>query len=513
MAVAVDLIRRFRGLRALVIGDVILDSYLEGSATRLCSEGPVPVVRQTAEERTPGGAANSAANLRALGAEVILLGVVGADPAGRLLRAALSEHNVSDRWLVEDQACSTLHKLRILADNQYVVRFDEGVTARCSTATNDRLIAHLEAEFPRVDLVVVSDYGYGVAAGALLERLRELRAADPRVLVVDSKRLAHFRHAGATAITPNYREACLTVDPAAPVDAGTDPARVETVARGLLAEVDAELAAVTLGPGGVFLASRAGLARRLPAHPVPYAHDVGAGDSFTAALALALGAGAAADEAARIGLAAGAIAVTKRRTAVVRHQELLQRVSARDGAGVGAAAQGWTALRAELDLLPALPDGRRPRIVFTNGVFDILHAGHVHFLRAARALGDILVVGVNSDRSAAALKGKHRPINGQHDRLALVAALEPVDHVLLFDEETPREAILALRPDLHVKGGDYAGETLPEAEAVHAVGGQIHIVPLLGDLSTSGVIDRIIALAAPPAPALAERAQGAGATL
>ncbi|HVI17240.1 MAG TPA: PfkB family carbohydrate kinase, partial [Gaiellales bacterium] len=192
----------------------MLDSYLEGTAARICTEGPVPVVRKTAEQRAPGGAANTAANLRALGAEVCLLGIVGGDAAGRLLRAALQKSGVDDRWLVEDSRAGTLHKLRILADGQYVVRFDEGETRQCAPATEARLIAHLEERFPRCDLVVVSDYRYGVASDALLTRLKALRAAQPSVLLVDSKALQRFAALGATVVTPNQHEAALIVGPA-----------------------------------------------------------------------------------------------------------------------------------------------------------------------------------------------------------------------------------------------------------------------------------------------------------
>jgi D-beta-D-heptose 7-phosphate kinase/D-beta-D-heptose 1-phosphate adenosyltransferase len=189
-------------------------------------------------------------------------------------------------------------------------------------------------------------------------------------------------------------------------------------------------------------------------------------------------------------LDAAGIAVTKRRTAVVEGRELLRRVGLR-----AATAARESAGRA--DLSAHLDDARRAgrTIVFTNGVFDILHAGHVELLRRARDLGDLLVVGVNSDRGVRRLKGPTRPINGERDRLALVAALDAVDHAVLFDEDTPAELIRALRPHLHVKGGDYAGATLPEADAVRAVGGRTVILPLKGDLSTSATIARILTLA------------------
>lgn len=488
MPAAVDHVRRFRRLRALVIGDAMLDSYLEGTAARLCSEGPVPVVRKTAEERAPGGAANTAANLRALGANVTFLGMVGPDSAGEHLRSLLRQRGIDDRWLVQDQGVSTLHKLRILADGQYVVRFDEGDTAQCSGEGHTRLLAHLDETFPRCDLVVISDYGYGAVSDRLIDRLRALRAARPCVLVIDSKQLHRFRQAGATIVTPNYREACLTVRPLSHSDDDIQHADVDQIGRQLLEVIDAESVAITMGGDGAALIVREGPALRIPAHAVAHVHDVGAGDSFTAAVALALASGANRADAVRIGVDAAGIAVTKRRTAVTYHQELLQRVSLADHAvhrQTGPRAGAALASRLDAERLA----GRT--IIFTNGVFDILHAGHVHFLRQAKELGDILVVGVNSDRSARRLKGEGRPINRERDRLALVAALDAVDHVILFDEANPAALIRKLRPHVHVKGGDYDGESLPEAEAVHEVGGRVVILSLTGSLSTSGMIDRI----------------------
>jgi D-beta-D-heptose 7-phosphate kinase/D-beta-D-heptose 1-phosphate adenosyltransferase len=377
------------------------------------------------------------------------------------------------------------------------VRFDEGETRQHTREGRQRLLAHLDAVFEACDLVVVSDYGYGAVSDELLSRLCLLRMARPCVLVVDSKNLQRFRDMGATMITPNHLEACLTVAPSEPYDRTVDPDKIERIGRILLGQIDAEYAAITLAEQGVCLLDRRGGAVHLPAHPVAHANDVGAGDSFTSAVALGLAAGASAEEAVLIGIDAAGIAVAKRQTAVVYHQELLQRVSLRDHAA--SAALGYpavAALAAALDAERFAQGGNTPRrIVFTNGVFDILHAGHIEFLRQAKALGDILVVGVNSDRSARQLKGRGRPINSERDRLALVAALDPVDHALLFDEETPATLIRALRPDIHVKGGDYAGEDLPEAEAVREAGGTIMIVPLIDGLSTSGVIDRIVALA------------------
>ncbi len=496
---AVEIVRGFRGRRALVIGDVMLDSYLEGTAARLCSEGPVPVVRKTGEQRLPGGAANTAANLKALGADVLLLGVVGNDPAGALLRATLRSLEIDDRWLVEDDTAETLHKLRVLADGQYVVRFDEGgARGPCSSRAARRLLATLGRVFPRCDLVVVSDYGYGVASDAMVARTRELRAARQAEcpLLVDSKEVQRFRNAGATVVTPNHLEAQLALAAERPAERGAPPLQTEArlphmeeVGRRLLVQLDCMHVAITLGAAGVLLMGRDAPPLHVPAHPATHANDVGAGDSFAAATALALGSGADAATAVRLGVDAAGIAVTKRWTAVVSHHELLRRASLRDHeAGRRAPLsphgrrddQGETMERTMARLAERLAAGRAAgrTVVFTNGVFDILNAGHVGFLRQARALGDVLVVGVNTDRGAAGLKGQAAPLTHERDRLALIAALDPVDHAVLFDDDTPAETIRALRPHIHVKGGEYADEALPEAEAVRDVGGCIVILPL-----------------------------------
>ncbi len=487
MASRTELVRRFRGKRVLVIGDVMLDSYFEGTAARLCTEGPVPIVKRTAEIRQPGGAGNAAANLADLGAEPRLLGIVGNDATGAALRSALRGRGVSDEWLIADEAALTLHKLRILADGQYVVRFDEGDTSRQSHALSDQLMAMLDAAIEDCDAILVSDYTFGAVVDAFLTRLPALQVERAIPLIVDSKNLRRFAEAGATVVTPNNLEASLLVDPSAPVD--HDYAQL---GRRLLSILDAEYAAITLAQDGVLLAGRDGSMRHVPSHPVARANDVGAGDTFAAALTLGLAAGADVIAAVEIGVDAAAIVIAKPHTATVGYQELLQRVNLRELSSQNDTGEGsLTRLLETLELRRMVGE----HIVFTNGVFDILHAGHVEFLRQARAQGDLLVVGINSDRSARQLKGRNRPINSELDRLALIGALDPVDYCLLFDDETPTDLIRHIRPHVHVKGGDHAGIELPEAQAVRDGGGDVVILPLVGNLSTTSVIDRIVALA------------------
>ncbi|HEX3724354.1 MAG TPA: PfkB family carbohydrate kinase, partial [Nitrolancea sp.] len=315
--------------------------------------------------------------------------------------------------------------------------------------------------------------------------------SDSRVLAVDSKKLARFREAGATIITPNHLEAQLAAGISDGDPAADDISSTIRIGRRLIEAMDVEQVAITMGSEGVCLVDHHGRARYLPAHPVPHVSDVGAGDSFLAAVALSLATGTDARQSAQIAIEAACIAAGKRRTSVVYLQELLQRVSLNEHlAPARRPEQEIVSVIAEIDA--ARRSGKT--IVFTNGIFDLLHAGHIEFLNRARELGDLLVVGVNSNRTTQLLKGSNRPINDERSRLALVRALAPVGHAILFDDEEPSALIRALQPDIHVKGGDYAGVDLPEAEAVAEVGGQIVILPLAGNQEARQMIERIAVL-------------------
>lgn len=500
MTKALSLMQRFPELRVLVIGDAMLDSYLEGEASRLCREGPVPVVRKTAEHHFPGGAANTAANLRALGASVAFLSLIGQDRAGNLLREDLVKRGIDTQWLLENAAVTTLHKLRVLADGQYVVRIDDGQLSQGDTLEPElqrQLLKGLEEQYANCDVVVVSDYCYGVVSKAMIERLRQLHQAQPKALLVDSKDLERFRDLEATMVTPNYAEARKLVqkDLASDVIEHGDLQTMEELGKQLTSLLRAEYIAITLGQQGVFLISRQGRTWHLPAYPVASANDVGAGDSFASATALALAAGGQPEDAAHIGIEAACISVSRRWTAPVYLQELRQRFQQREDLPE---VMEHAKEKALAELASTLEAARQAgqRIVFTNGIFDILHFGHIRLLRQAKMLGDVLVVGMNSDASTRKLKGEGRPINNERERMALVAALDAVDYVLLFDDDTPGEIIRTIRPHVHVKGGDYIDKDLPEAEAVREAGGRVVIIPLEDGKSTSNTIARIVEVTA-----------------
>jgi D-beta-D-heptose 7-phosphate kinase / D-beta-D-heptose 1-phosphate adenosyltransferase len=472
----------FAGASVLVIGEAMLDSYLEGSTTRLCPEAPVPVVALSARHDRPGGAANAAANAATLGARVSLLSVVGDDPEGAILRDSLQGRGVGTAHLMTQPGRRTLAKHRVVAGSHLLVRFDQGCTGPIAADVEARLIWALESLWAGSDAVVVSDYGYGVLTPGVIAKVAAMQAVAPRVLVVDSKRLADYREARPAAVKPNYGEALALLG--AP-DPGTSSARVEWMAAQgprILEMTGARIAAVTLDAEGALVFERDRPPYRTYARPERHAKAAGAGDTFVAALALALAAGAEAPAAADLASAASAAVVGKEGTASCDADELRERVSP---AGKPIAGPDELARRLE----SYRRQGRR--VVFTNGCFDILHRGHVSYLSRAKALGDVLIVGVNSDASIRRLKGPERPINGLDDRVEVLSALSCVDHVIPFDEDTPHDLIRAVRPDVFVKGGDYTRAMLPEAELVERLGGVVEILPFVSDRSTTDIIARI----------------------
>lgn len=480
---AIPTVRRFKNRRVLVVGDALLDAYLHGHASRICAEAPVPVVEAHGKTIAPGGAANTAANVASLGGQVSFLTVVGTDDASNSLRRELGALGVSDAHLLIDSDRTTVHKVRILADGQYLVRYDEGDARPLSRETRRKFLERFRELFESHDTIIISDYHSGVVGPALIETLAELNARSQKRVLLDSKKLLAFRRCPLSVVKPNHREAAATL--------GWRPARADNhlaeLGNQLVRRLLSEWVVITLGEEGSAIFGRDGSFYRVPPRPVLNPQPVGAGDTYIAALSLALDAGAGIQVAAEVAAEAAAVATTHAGTACVTQQELLQRLSLRGDPLADAA-----------DLLQQIHQHRRQgqRIVFTNGCFDILHSGHVAFLQQARALGDVLVVGVNSDVSVRRLKGQTRPINTQADRVAVLAALEAVDYVVLFDENTPERLISQLRPDVHVKGSDYTIDRLPEARIVESYGGQVVILPLVEGKSTSAIVRKIARLSA-----------------
>ena len=475
------LIDAFPRLRVLVIGEAMLDAYLHGTSGRLCREAPVPIVAVEARTHVPGGAANAAVNARALGARVTLLSVIGDDAEGAALLAALAARDVDTRQVLVDPARCTLAKHRVFAGAQMLVRFDVGSTARVDRAHEASLVERLGALVAEHDAVIVSDYGYGVLTPRVIGALGAAQAASSRVIVADSKALGAFRGVGVTAVKPNYDETLRLLGGRSAARGG---ARADVMARHgerLLEITGAQIAAVTLDTEGALFFERGRAPYRTYARPADHARAAGAGDTFASALALALAAGGDVPTTAEIASAAAAVVVAKDGTATCSREELRAYVA------------GDEKLAPDLaSLLGRLQADRRAgkRIVLTNGCFDILHRGHIGYLNAAKTLGDILIVGLNTDASVRRLKGPTRPINALEDRSAVLAGLSAVDHIVAFDEPTAVELCAAVRPHVFVKGGDYTRDRLPEAAVVQSQGGEVRLLPYLKDHSTSSIIAR-----------------------
>lgn len=472
----------FKGRRVVVIGDALLDVYLSGAVGRLCREAPIPIVEIERRALVPGGAGNVAVNARTLGATVTLLGVIGDDREGEALRAALSDAGVDVSHLLTVRGRDTPAKHRLQGGPQMLARFDQGSRAALDDATTSELVNRLTRLYGNADVMILADYGYGLFSSAVIQALAYLQRRQPRRVVADSPQLTRFAPIGVTAVKPSFNEALRLLNLPGPE---ADRGRAETIiahADELLVVTRARIAAVTLDIDGAIVLERDRPPYRTYARPAQRSRSTGGGDTFGAAFALALAVGADTPEAAELAAAAAAVVVAKDGTAPCSAEELRAIIGGGDKRVVDA-----TVLRERV----AQHRSRGERIVFTNGCFDILHRGHVTLLNRAKALGDILIVGINSDASVRRLKGAGRPINPLEDRIKVLAALSFVDHIAVFDGDSPTDLISLIHPHVYVKGGDYTRETLPEAPLIESLGGAVCILPYLADRSTTNLIDRI----------------------
>lgn len=486
MKVEIDystIIRRFHQKNILVIGDLILDIYIRGASSRLSPEAPVPVVDVESVSFLPGGAANTALNIRKLGAAVSLLSVSGLDQDGEHTRRILSDAGVDTTPVFAFENRKTISKSRVMSGNHVITRFDSGTTSLLDKGMEEVVTTFLENCFTRYDAIVFSDYNKGTITDAVLQTVIRLRQIYGTYVAVDSKRLPYFRQVQPALVKPNYNEFVSLVNGESKTSGRAEQVLTDGAAT-LPAITGARTVAVTLDAEGAVIIS-SGATFTVCSEYIASPNVVGAGDTFTGAFALAEISGAEADTAGTIACAASSIAVRKTDTACCTQHEL-----------EGHFSRNRKTLRSadELEKLVALYRAEGKRVVFTNGCFDILHSGHVSYLNRARQLGDILIVGVNNDQSIRRLKGEKRPINPLPDRLHVLAGLAAVNHVVSFGEEkddTPVQLIRVVKPDVFVKGGDYTRDKLPEAETVESLGGEIVFLSLVPDHSTTSIIQQI----------------------
>ena len=466
---------RFDQAQVLVLGDIMLDRYWEGGTSRISPEAPVPVVKVEQVNDRPGGAANVALNIAALGAGAQLSGYTGDDEMAGSLEDMLSGAGVHCAFTrVPDHP--TITKLRVISRHQQLIRldFEESELARAGAPLADTLPGLL----PHCGALVLSDY----AKGALDDPTPLIAAAKAHGLpvLVDPKGTDFARYRGATLLTPNLHEFEAVV--------GHCPSESELVERGeqLMTELDLQALLVTRGEHGMTLLRPGEKELHLPARAREVFDVTGAGDTVIAVLASAFAAGADLPVAVALANIAASIVVGKLGTATVSGPELRRAVQQDQGSERGAV----TLDQLEIALADARSHGEK--VVFTNGCFDIIHAGHVTYLEEARKQGDRLIVAVNSDASVRRLKGKGRPINPEERRMAVLAGLEAVDWVVCFRDDTPCSLLEALKPDILVKGGDYAGkEEVVGWEIVEGYGGEVRVLGVVDDLSTTAIVTQI----------------------
>ncbi len=467
----------FTSARVIVAGDVMLDRYWHGGASRISPEAPVPVVRVEQRVERPGGAGNVALNIAALGSKVTLLGLTGEDEAAKVLQNRLAAARVNCHF-VQMTGCSTIVKLRVLSRHQQLIRLDFENDFAEHAPVN--LLEPLKKLLPEGDVLVLSDYGKG-ALRQVGELIVLARQAGKRVLV-DPKGTDFGVYRGATLMTPNLAEFEAVV--------GHCRDDQELVSKGeqLRRRLELQALLITRSERGMTLLREGEQALHLPAHAREVYDVTGAGDTVISVLAAALAAGEDFPSATALANAAASIVVGKLGAATVNTDEL------RSAMGEGAVVN--SALLTEDELLAVLAEARArgERVVMTNGCFDILHAGHVSYLEQAKRLGDRLIVAVNDDASVRRLKGNgdaQRPVNPLAQRMRVLAGLKSVDWVTPFSEDTPERLICRVLPDILVKGGDYRPQQIAGHQCVTAHGGEVRILGYEQGISTSRMIENI----------------------
>jgi len=479
---AESLFNKAKNLKALIIGDIMLDEYLWGKAGRISPEAPVPVVDVNREELRLGGAGNVANNMVAMGFEVSLCSVIGGDENGSILRRAFTGKGVDVEGVFEDPLRMTSKKTRVLAANQQVVRIDRETRVDIHRDYEDKIVEFVTGQARKWDVILVSDYQKGVLTPKVLDTVINLGRRHGIPVVVDPKGNDYSKYRAATIITPNCKEAEIASRIPIP-----DEKSLNAAAACLLESGEYDALLITRSSEGMSLYLRDGTIAHLPTVAREVYDVTGAGDTVVAALGLGLAVGLDFAEASRLSNVAAGIAVGKLGTSTVSPAEII---------GVISHEHMDSEVKIKnLDVLVALIEAEKERgrkVVFTNGCFDLLHVGHVRYLQKARTYGDLLVLGLNSDASVRRLKGEKRPLIGQRERAHILAALDCINYVVIFDEDTPLQLLQALKPAVLVKGGDYTPDEVVGKDLVESYGGRIELVEFVDGKSTTNIIDKIL---------------------
>ena len=464
----------FSKANVLVVGDIMLDRYWYGATNRISPEAPVPVVKINALEERPGGAANVAMNVTSLGGEAKLIGLTGIDEPAKILTEQLQQqHVVCD--FVALNSHPTITKLRVLSRNQQLIRLD--FEEPFCDVDSVPLLQRIENALPQAKVMVLSDYAKGVLSS--VEAIIKMAQQANVPVLIDPKGTDFTRYQGATLLTPNMSEFEAVVGPCHSEE------DIELKGHQLIRDYDIKALLVTRSEKGMTLLQIGQPTYHLPTQAKEVFDVTGAGDTVIATLAASLAAGYTLEDSCFLANASAGVVVGKLGTSTVTQVELEDAIRARTDNGFG--------VMSEEDLLNQVANARQrgEKIVMTNGCFDILHAGHVSYLANARKLGDRLIVAVNSDQSVKQLKGESRPINPLMQRMIVLGALDSVDWVVPFEEQTPQRLIARILPDVLVKGGDYKPDQIAGSKEVIAAGGEVRVLNFEDGCSTTNIINSI----------------------
>ncbi|MBX7150204.1 D-glycero-beta-D-manno-heptose-7-phosphate kinase [bacterium] len=465
--------------KILVVGDIILDKYIWGVVERISPEAPVQVVHVQRENIALGGATNVAHNLAVIGCDVTMLGVIGNDDDGSTLKSELAAKTIRTDGVFVDTQRPTTTKTRVVAGNQQVVRIDHEVADNISQEIENQISAFLKKYIQNFDLVILSDYRKGVLTDKIITDVLSVAKQHHVKTLVDPKRQDFSIYSGATVIKPNLKEAEAAVRRKLKTQDDSYKAIKE-----IQQKYNAESVILTRGKEGMMVIENDSIAI-IPVTAREVFDVTGAGDTVIAYLGLLIASGYSYVEAAKIANVAAGIAVSRVGTTTVSKEEVYHQLEE-----MTSGSKKILTLQEISSLLPSLRHNKK--IVFTNGCFDILHVGHITLLNKARKLGDKLIVGLNSDASIRRIKGEKRPIVSEAERAHILSAIESVDYVVIFDEDTPLELIKAVKPDILVKGSDYTVEKVIGHDVVEAYGGQVALVDLVNGFSTTNIVESIL---------------------
>lgn len=460
----------------LVVGDLMIDHYIWGKCERVSPEAPVQIVEVKDESNRLGGACNVANNLISLGAKVSMCGVVGSDEMGSWLVGNLHSQgvDVENIFVVNDRP--TTQKTRIIVSNQQVLRVDREEKNDIPDEVSHDILDFIENKISNYDCIILSDYNKGVLNESFTQALIKLARSENKFILCDPKGQDYIKYKGATLLTPNKAEAQI----ATKITIDNDEKLTQALAN-LKKQCELSISLITLSEDGIALLDKKGKLLKIPTIAKEVYDVTGAGDTVIAALGFGISGGLDIQQACEFANAAAAVVVGKVGSASVTYAEIVRYLH------LGITQSSNDKIITQTELFTLLQSLKDKKIIFSNGCFDILHKGHISYLQEAKKLGDILIVGLNSDSSIKRLKGQDRPINSEDDRAFVLAGLECVDFVVVFDEDTPEDLIALIKPDVLVKGKDYEGKSVAGASFAK----ELKLIDFVADKSTTGIINKI----------------------